>query len=1074
MLIDAARHGPAYHRTDAEWNARGAFFVARALLKEARKRAPALGSLPLTALHLTPVKEYRGTLADAPKLKLPAGELVPELDIQAERGVLIDPHALHALRVPVESHLANAARTHIRVYANPDMPEEARLAIVGDGASLALLPWLAECAHRTTLLWSPMLPLHELELELPPIVLHLINERDLLSLTQSETIASGPEVSAHLATGASAPSLQGAAPPSLAASPSLTTPPSLTAPYEESPSASRAPLADVYRIAMRNLASGAREASGVVRAALLRNAWTIALVGLLTAMSWPVTYVKAGAGLDNSWAVGLGFAVAHGLAFGQQVIFTYGPLGFSLVPTAVTPGTFLAAEVLTGLIQLALVAVLLANLRRRMSLLAASVLSLLAASLVGWRGIGAPLDGIAFGLVALAFTTPAARREQAFRWLAIGGGAFASFALLVKLNEGVAAGAILAVGLLGSDWRRRDLTRAAASLLGTLVALWLLVGEPLGALPDYLRNGYDVIGGYVEAMGVASGPEAQWQLLLLVGSAIALAIGAWRALATERPRRAAALAGAVLMVHYFVAREAFVRYGPGHVATIALLSAVALMIPWPRAQRATGVALAALMAVAVFAVLARPVGEIIDPLGDTGRLVTQASEVLHPAAAIAEGRKVVRLEDQVPQTMALALRGHCVTSEPAEIAAVWAHPKWRWCPLPVFQSYDAYTARLDRLNAAAYADARHGPDRVLRQIDQAIDGRNPTWESPAAMLALLCHFAEIEHSGDWQTLARVPDRCGTPHTIAVIHSSLGATITLPSPPEGAVMVASIDGLQVAGWERLETLFTRAAPRYVTVNEATYRVPPGTAEDGLVLAVPADADYAAPFNFNMDPHTLRVAVPGHSSGSVTVRLSAVPIAPPPAAATTPPASSATGSAAPAASQPNRGFRPDTHHLPWLYEGQRPLTASQILSLPEEDRALADSALLIAESFPFEQPSARALRAALPAVAIGRSPAMHVGRTPIAGTRRGCALLTPGTPGGGAVFSVPPGHGLYLNMHATGQVSIYVRRYASDFPAQPLHVLTSAGTPALLPFPPDSSALPWYVRLTPTTPTAACIA
>ena len=257
----------------------------------------------------------------------------------------------------------------------------------------------------------------------------------------------------------------------------------------------------------------------------------------------------------------------------------------------------------------------------------------------------------------------------------------------------------------------------------------------------------------------------------------------------------------------------------------------------------------------------------------------QAREVLNPGALIAEGRRDVRGDDAVPQSIARALRGHCVNAEPDEIAGVWAHSRWRWCPLPVFQSYSAYTPRLDRLNAAAYADARHGADRVLRQADQAIDGRNPIWESPAAMLSLLCHFTEIEHSGEWQTLARAADRCGKPSTLAVIHSSLGHTITLPSPPEDAVMVAAIDGVQVAGWERLETLLTRAQPRYVTVNgrgDLTFRVPPGTAADGLILWVPKYADYAAPFNLNMDPHTLRVTIDGHSSGAITVRLSAIPI------------------------------------------------------------------------------------------------------------------------------------------------------------------------------------------------------
>jgi hypothetical protein len=147
------------------------------------------------------------------------------------------------------------------------------------------------------------------------------------------------------------------------------------------------------------------------------------------------------------------------------------------------------------------------------------------------------------------------------------------------------------------------------------------------------------------------------------------------------------------------------------------------------------------------------------------------------------------------------------------------------------------------------------------------------------MLSLLCHFTEIEHSGEWQALARVPNRCGAPRTLEVIHSGLRRTIALPSPPENAVMVAAIDGVQVAGWERLETLFTRAAARYVTVNDQPdlrFRVPPGTAADGLILWVPPYADYAAPFNLNMNPHTLRVAVQGHGSGAITVRVLAIPI------------------------------------------------------------------------------------------------------------------------------------------------------------------------------------------------------
>jgi SGNH hydrolase-like domain, acetyltransferase AlgX len=182
ILRHAARHGTTYHRTDCDWNDRGAFFVARALLKEAHKWVPALRPPAFTDLHLCPTTGYLGTLADAAKFELRDTELVrSELAVEAEHAVVLDASRLRALRMPVESHLVEAGSTHIRVYASHGVEDDARLAIVGDAACLSLVPWLAERASRTTFFWSRVLPLLELELELPPVVFHLIREADLLS-----------------------------------------------------------------------------------------------------------------------------------------------------------------------------------------------------------------------------------------------------------------------------------------------------------------------------------------------------------------------------------------------------------------------------------------------------------------------------------------------------------------------------------------------------------------------------------------------------------------------------------------------------------------------------------------------------------------------------------------------------------------------------------------------------------------------------------------------------------------------------------------------------------------------------
>jgi hypothetical protein len=188
VLRDATRHGPLYHRTDADWNDRGAFFAARAMLKEVHKRLPGLAPPALSELRLRAVGQYRGSLAEAALLQRAEEELVPcRAQVRAEEGVVIDAHALRALRMPLEPHLLDAGVGHVRVYVNPphtgaaaDVNAAPCLAVVGDAATLAVVRWLAERASRTIFFSSHALPLALIERERAPVVFHVIGERELL------------------------------------------------------------------------------------------------------------------------------------------------------------------------------------------------------------------------------------------------------------------------------------------------------------------------------------------------------------------------------------------------------------------------------------------------------------------------------------------------------------------------------------------------------------------------------------------------------------------------------------------------------------------------------------------------------------------------------------------------------------------------------------------------------------------------------------------------------------------------------------------------------------------------------
>jgi hypothetical protein len=162
----------------------------------------------------------------------------------------------------------------------------------------------------------------------------------------------------------------------------------------------------------------------------------------------------------------------------------------------------------------------------------------------------------------------------------------------------------------------------------------------------------------------------------------------------------------------------------------------------------------------------------------------------------------------------------------------------------------------------------------------AIDGRNPAFESPAMMRSMLCHYSELFRPSHWQVLERVPNRCGPASQILVVRARYGESIAIPDPPDDrSAVVAEIEGLGVDGLESLRTLLYRAEPRYIRIEDGpNWRIVPGTASDGLILRVPDDGDFPAPFAGEAPRSfsALKGDVAEQPDDALTVRFVAVPV------------------------------------------------------------------------------------------------------------------------------------------------------------------------------------------------------
>jgi hypothetical protein len=561
------------------------------------------------------------------------------------------------------------------------------------------------------------------------------------------------------------------------------------------------------------------------------------LGGLVALLSWKPQFGMPGVGLDASWNAGLQMAADRGLEFGSEVVFTYGPLGFLRSTTLWHDDLAILAFLYSAAIYVALCISLVWALRRPLGTLGAALVAFFAVALL--PSIEQPLLITTISCMALLAREPSRYGVEA---LVVGGATLAAVETSIRLSPGPAIFAICLLALIGARARWWHLLGYVALFAAELLLLWIVAGQSLGDLPDYVAHAQEIVSGYSEAMGVNLSPD--WQgfaaalaLVALVGAAAA---GGFR----DALARGSAI-GVVALAGFVAFKQGIVRFEPNHVAFyFSTVCALWLAIPRPPAQRPL-LLFGALVLAALATHALPPSGANVDVIGNLKRANAGVRDLLDAGrrAEIAdEGRQVLKDIYRLDPRILAELRGYSVSVDPWEVGAAWAYDL-EWSPLPVFQNYSAYTDELDELNAAEVRSPT-GPERILREnpalVDaeyptRTIDGRYPGWDPPAQSRAVLCHFVPVHTTTRWQVLARTADRCGRPELVRSTEASAAEAVEVPSPGPGEVVFARVHGVEVDGLERVRALLFRPRFRYAVLDEKrVYRLVPGTAENGLLL------------------------------------------------------------------------------------------------------------------------------------------------------------------------------------------------------------------------------------------------
>jgi hypothetical protein len=588
------------------------------------------------------------------------------------------------------------------------------------------------------------------------------------------------------------------------------------------------------------------------------------------------------------------------LRYGVDILFTYGPLGFLGSPRPYVDWTSSLALGANIAIYLGLIGTLLAGALRILPWWAAAVVTLLAAR---FFVVLPPFEA----LQALVFTwcvdALADRMRLPSRSIPVSAGILAGITVLTKVNIGIWVVLMLAVtiAVVSRSWWK-GLAVYLVALLATALGLWVILGQRLTDLGTFVAGTYQIVAGYNDAVGTVLLANRTWIGIVLVAvAALVVWSGWWTSRDWPRPRRIGLLLLG-LVIGFAMWKTVVVRDHASYV----FATAMAAMFVFSRGfERRTWLIGVLAVGVALTSSAAIEPGDYANVVGSFRSIAFEIRDAIVPGRGT---RAAAATRDQLGSryrldAASLAAIGHAtVTIDPLYMSAAFAYPELNWKPLPVFQSYSAYTPALDQLNADLLR-SDSGPERILRSFRAStlrdllrlwlgrplkpgevyaatVDGHFRWFEQPATTLAMFCRYSQVAATSSWQVLARTGRTCRPPEPLGTVSAQAGAPVTVPleTRPDRFVIV-KITGMEPSLLGRVRAALTRGQDWWIRLDDSRYRLIQATAADGLLMAVPPAADGSPPFAFGPPIQTIAVAagLSGRdSSATLTYEFLSVPL------------------------------------------------------------------------------------------------------------------------------------------------------------------------------------------------------
>lgn len=543
-------------------------------------------------------------------------------------------------------------------------------------------------------------------------------------------------------------------------------------------------------------------------------------------------------GLDPSWVYGMNEAVAQGMAFGKDIVFTFGPYA-SIYTKAYHPAT--DHLMIWGSLYLAISFAIVAYLNFKSAAWPLQIALLAVLSAVMYSP-----DALFFfypmlvGVHVYRYAT-SSRLTKSIGWrdfllIVI---LFAPFGLfpLIKGSVLIAslAIAVLSIALLAKRAQWKLCLLIGSTPLISIMLFWVLSGQTLSGLADYLLGLAPIISGYTEALAADGDPKEY--ILYVVATAVITGVQLREVQGSVYDKLVIVLI--FLCILFLAFKAGFVRHDAHAMISGTMILLGALLASTLLTFRGS-----------LVVVLACTIAWAYIDAAYTKTSIHRIKESFNNTYSSAWAGLKQRIVN--PNVLAKTYQDRV-----NELDARGGLPKLngsvdiysvdqsyliasgnRWNPRPIFQSYSVYTPKLASINRMHLAsDGR--PDNVIFKV-QPIDGRLPSLEDGASWPVLLSDYVPASFDSGYLFLRSrnaTSSEHNEPKKIGGGVYALGEKIDLPK--SDSPLFASIHIRKSFAGAILNTLFKpgQLAIRLTMSSGISrdYRIIAGMSESGFLLS-----------------------------------------------------------------------------------------------------------------------------------------------------------------------------------------------------------------------------------------------